>query len=347
MPKLPKGMYRRGKAYYCRLFRGNQEYRRSLGSEYEGACAKLKRLKRSEEPWVTEEVTVAQAIPRWLATAIRNGRNAQGLRDATARSERYLKVFAGHLRVSRIKQDDLREFRTWLEDRGASPSLVHHVLTDARHFFRWCAAAGLTSRAPIPERWLPRLQERPPDRLSAEEVAAVSAVPDPYGFVVRLAIGTGLRWGELSRLDSSDIWNGVVVVKETKSGRVRRVPLPPGIAQEVATKNGRIVPFSDAKTVTVQVRKYSGVKRFHMHQTRHTFACAYLERGGSLHALQQLLGHSTVLVTQRYARLSDEAILAEHRRIHGLAQDKPAQKSAQAPRPRRSCRELNIATTKN
>jgi hypothetical protein len=48
-----------------------------------------------------------------------------------------------------------------------------------------------------------------------------------------------------------------------------------------------------------------------------------------LHALQQLLGHSTVLVTQRYARLSDEAVLAEHRRLEGLAPgDEPAQKPA-------------------
>jgi YD repeat-containing protein len=52
-----------------------------------------------------------------------------------------------------------------------------------------------------------------------------------------------------------------------------------------------------------------------LHQTRHTFACRCLERGGSLHALQQLLGQSTVLVTQRYARLSDAAVLAEHRRL--------------------------------
>jgi hypothetical protein len=42
----------------------------------------------------------------------------------------------------------------------------------------------------------------------------------------------------------------------------------------------------------------SGVKRFHAHQLRHTFACRYLEHGGRLETLQELLGHSTVVTTK-------------------------------------------------
>ena len=47
------------------------------------------------------------------------------------------------------------------------------------------------------------------------------------------------------------------------------------------------------------------------HQMRHTFACRWLERGGSLASLQQVLGYASVAITQRYARLSDEAVMHE------------------------------------
>jgi len=46
---------------------------------------------------------------------------------------------------------------------------------------------------------------------------------------------------------------------------------------------------------------------------------SWLERGGSLAALQQILGHASVVTTQRYARLSDEHVRAEAERIAGQA----------------------------
>jgi hypothetical protein len=56
---------------------------------------------------------------------------------------------------------------------------------------------------------------------------------------------------------------------------------------------------------------------FHAHHPRHTFACAGLERGGSQAALQAVLGHSTIVTTQRYARLSQEYVWAEAERTSG------------------------------
>src|SRR5437899_3337594 len=76
-----------------------------------------------------------------------------------------------------------------------------------------------------PGRLMPRIQERPPDRLQDADVERLVAIPDPHGFVVRLALGTGARWGELVRMQSTDVQSGVVVIHQTKSGKLRRVPL--------------------------------------------------------------------------------------------------------------------------
>jgi integrase len=111
----------------------------------------------------------------------------------------------------------------------------------------------------------------------------------------------------------------MLVVSQTKSGRIRRVPLPPELRAEIRGRVGRLVAYSwkSPGSFARAVRHASGVKRFHIHQLRHTFACQWLERGGSLVALQQILGHASIVTTQRYASLTDEMVRRKAERIQG------------------------------
>jgi integrase len=181
----------------------------------------------------------------------------------------------------------------------------------------WCADSELLDHSPFPRRVMPKLQELPPKRVSDEEADRLRALPEPYGFVCRLALGTGLRWAELCRAQASDVQRGELHVYNTKSRRLRRVPLSPDLLAEVRTHVGRLVPFaagspgSFAKTVG----KLTKIERFSVHKMRHTFASQWADRGGNLGVLQLMLGHKSIETTQRYARLSDEAVAREVERV--------------------------------
>jgi integrase/recombinase XerD len=315
MPKLPKGMVKRGKSYSARKWIGGKDRWISLGTNCAVAIEKFRALKRGDLPLSTRS-TVSELTQRWLESYIETRRNQQGKRLAAARVRKYLRPFLGLREAAKVRKDDLRSYRLWLERKAVSKTTVVHVLSDARCLFGWAEEEGFIERSPFPRGLMPRLQERPPDRLTAEEVDRLLVIPEPWAFVIRFGLETGLRWGEMVRAQASDVdANGDLVVHQTKSGKLRRVPLSPELRRELRGRVGLLMPTRDASGYARRVRRLTGISRFHAHQLRHTFACRHLEGGGSLPALQQMLGHAEVATTQRYGRLSDAAVRAEAERV--------------------------------
>ena len=323
MAQLPSGMFKRkGRGYYTRRWVGGKDRWIALGKDFEEACSKLREETGRGAPLV--QMAVRDAAKRWLASYIATNRVVRNQAMAAQRVRDYLEPFMGYKLLSKVTKEDLRSYRLWLEKSDKAPVTVRHILADARCLFRWCEDSGWLDRNPVPRKLLPKIQEQPPDRLTDEEVDAVMRVPEPYGFIVRLGIGTGLRWGEMVRAQGSDVdvarssrgeEQGVLVVHHTKSGKVRRVPLSQSLWVELRTRVGKLLPIENSWGFTRMARRYSGVEKFHPHQMRHTFACRWLERGGSLAALQQMLGHSSIVTTQRYARLSDDMVRREVERL--------------------------------
>jgi integrase len=257
--------------------------------------------------------SVSSAARRWLAIYVPTTRSAKNALMASQRVRDYLDPFLGSRAVSQLRPDDLRAYRLWLQNKGLALRTVRHLLADARCLLTWCVEAGEIERSPFPRRVMPRIQEEPPDRLEDHEVRAVLGIPEPQAFVVRLALGTGLRWGEMCRARAEHLEGDMLRVAHTKSGRLRRVPMAPDLRDEIRGKVGPLVPYgAESQGAFAKfARRHSRVRGFHVHQLRHTFACRWIENGGSLPALQQVLGHASVVTTQMYARLSDDVVRRE------------------------------------
>jgi integrase len=151
------------------------------------------------------------------------------------------------------------------------------------------------------------------------------AATSPVREAITLAIDTGLRRDELFSLQWSqlDLKRGIVsTTKRTKSGKLRQVPLP----FRSRTIVGTLPRYRDCPYVFVSPRtgtryvnmetgfkaaaRRAGIKDLIWHDLRRTAGCRWLQRDGRrMEEVSMLLGHSSVMVTERsYAFLNAEDV---------------------------------------
>jgi integrase len=160
----------------------------------------------------------------------------------------------------------------------------------------------------------------------AEARRLLNACPPDLRALVRGALLTGMRRGELASLKVSDVdLNGArVYVAESKSDRPRYVPLnPEGLEhfREVVTgKTGGALVFTRADgiewghnyhvralTAACDVAKVTPMVSFH--ELRHTYAASLANAGVDLQVISKLLGHADTRITMRhYAHLTDKTL---------------------------------------
>lgn len=143
--------------------------------------------------------------------------------------------------------------------------------------------------------------------LTAAQVRALMdgcRLPEVRDLILFAAL-TGLRRGEILRLTPENLRGGAIVLgSETKSGRPRVVPMPPQAARIAQER----VPFTVGAPLLSKVfreaREAAGLPHVRLHDLRHTFASWLAQGGASMAVLRDLLGHSSLAVTSRYAHLA-------------------------------------------
>ena len=231
----------------------------------------------------------------------------------------------------------------YIQERTAfrAKATVYGVLSKMRCFGEFLVAGGVWTDNPL--KWLqgPKLTpyHRMPRRLDGKDMKALwSAAATSREYykrhlgitVLSILYGTGLRRGELARLDVAD-WNrgdGTLRIDGQKTGVERSVPVPrivyhcienylphrqnhlikKGRIEEPALLIGRQGDRLKASMVSLMVRNFARraeVKIHSLTQFRHTCASDLLASGAALPEVQRILGHSSVSTTMRYLDIAD------------------------------------------
>ena len=125
----------------------------------------------------------------------------------------------------------------------------------------------------------------------------------------QVLLSTGMRLGELMAIQASDVSNDAVILRDTKSGYSRVVPLPRDlrhIAFPVKTFRKAFNTAVHNAGLTGDTRT-AGVTR---HPLRHTCATRLASRGLSPFLIAKLLGHRSIATTAKYSHLDVEDIRA-------------------------------------
>ena len=152
-----------------------------------------------------------------------------------------------------------------------------------------------------------------------KEKLLVAASPELRRFII-IAIKTGMRLSEILSLKWTDTDSNAneILVRKSKSGGMRFIPLHPDVVDVLGSlpKHGQYV-FSSARgerfcrsgwvrTQFERVVEKIGMRDFHIHDLRHTFASELVMKGVDIKTVSELLGHSSTRMTERYSHLSPQ-----------------------------------------
>jgi integrase len=157
--------------------------------------------------------------------------------------------------------------------------------------------------------------------------------PTPYADqiepLVLFLLNTGLRFGEATILRHRDInlKDRLITVggEGAKSGRTRVIPMNLEAHRILSSVDGSpgdfVFPGEDGKRLTTiktawqALLKKAGISGFRLHDLRHSFASRVKRGGADLYTVQRLLGHSSPMMTQRYAHLQPDDLRAAVEKI--------------------------------
>ncbi|SFE76341.1 site-specific tyrosine recombinase XerD [Thermophagus xiamenensis] len=236
-----------------------------------------------------------------------------------------------------VKLEHLKEMIEWVNDKGISPRTQARIISGIKSFYKYLLIEEKVDRDPTALLETPKVGRKLPEILSVEEIDTIINAVDtkkPEGqrnkAILETLYSCGLRVSELIDLKISNLFfeSGFVKI-EGKGSKERLVPISTKAIKEInlylseyrrnlkihpdhedilflnrrGKKLSRVMIFTIIKNIT---RKLGIEKNISPHTFRHSFATHLIDGGANLRAVQEMLGHESIITTEIYTHLDKE-----------------------------------------
>lgn len=227
---------------------------------------------------------------------------------------------------------DLKEFLKWFGSGNPSPRTQARVISGIRAFYKYLLIDGEVTENPSSLLESPKLGVKLPEVLSVKEIDSMIEAIDlskPEGHrnkaIIETLYGCGLRVSELVNIHLTDIHYGEgFLIVTGKGNKQRLVPVSNKALKEIElykdirhrlssirdnnilflNRRGGKLTRSMIFTIIKDLASKAGVKkRVSPHTFRHSFATHMIEAGADLRAVQEMLGHESIMTTEIYTHI--------------------------------------------
>jgi len=238
--------------------------------------------------------------------------------------EANMKPFFKDVLISEITPIDIRKYIKLRLESGVSSTTVNRCLQILRKMFNLAIDCKLLETNPIKKGTLFSEKGNTKDRILTyeEEGRLLENCTEHLKPIVIIALSTGLRRGEILSLKWSDIdFQGKAMkVEREKGGSIPFIFLTESVTRQLAMlkakagkaehvfvnpKSGK--PFVEIGKAFRAACRRAGIKGLRFHDLRHTFASRLIEKGVDIVTVRDLLGHSSVKLTERYTHSRNES----------------------------------------
>ncbi len=234
----------------------------------------------------------------------------------------------------RVRLNHLKKFVEWLNERGVSPRTQARTISGIKSFYKYLLIEGKIASDPTALLESPKIGRKLPDILTMEEIDKLIDAVDlekaegqRNKAMLETLYSCGLRVSELVNLKMTNLFFDQGFIKiEGKAGKERLVPVSSRAIEEIekyingyrknlkihkesenilflnrrGKKLSRVMVFTIIKNLA---EKISLDKRISPHTFRHSFATHLINGGADLRAVQEMLGHESILTTEIYTHL--------------------------------------------
>ena len=281
-------------------------------------------------------------VEQYLRDQYRRGCRPNTLRNSFIAIESFLLFLSktGKIHLEEIVREDVGAYVEHEQDRGLKASTVKTRVRILNAFLRFLIESDVIRPEVLCKRMIIKVPDALPRSMDPDDVkhllCAVKEIRDRAMILVLLR--TGMRIGELlnTLVSEVNLKERKIEIYEAEKNRVGRVVYLSDDARDALKawfrkrerkndylfygRGGNPLSYTATRKRFEICLETAGLshKGYSLHSLRHTFATELLNAGMRLECLQQLLGHSSVEITRRYARLTDKTREEEYFRAMAI-----------------------------